>query len=337
MNLNKNILDRFRKGKFSFRDYRSVSSYFEKDQYDEKMRDTLYDDWNKTRPQGNSGFKASQVLEKLHRQIRVGRQRSTAEQFIHVFSRIAAVLILPAILTIGILASNKTSEQNQNWAKIVSPVGSRTQFQLPDGSSGWLNSGSSIKYPIAFNGNRRVEVSGEVWFSVVHKKKGDFKVSTRDFEVSVLGTEFNVISYPDEESSSVILERGKVAVRGLNRNFKAEIEPNEQITYNKQNNEVVKATVDAEALTSWRNGLLVFKNQPMSEIAKVLERKFNVDIVLNGDELENYIFRATFRDEKIEEILTLMASVAPIRYKIYDRQKLANDEFQKEKIEMWLN
>ncbi len=324
-------------GKFSFRDYRNVNSYFEEDHYEDKMRDALYDDWNTTTPTGQSGFNAEQVLAKLHRRIRVGRQRSNSQQFIHVFSRVAAVLILPALFTIGILMNNNEPEANLNWAQIVSPTGSRTQFQLPDGTNGWLNSGSSIKYPVAFNDNRQVEISGEVWFSVVHQESNDFKVKTRDFEVRVLGTEFNVISYPDEESSSVILEKGRVAIKGLNKNFKAEITPDQRLIYDRENNQLVKAEVDAKALNSWRNGLLVFKNQPMSEIAQVLERKFNVDIVLNGNELEDYIFRATFRDEKIDEILTLMASVAPIRYKIYNRTKLANDEFEKGKIEMWLN
>lgn len=324
-------------GKFSFRDYRTVSSYFENDQYDEKMRDDLFDDWNTTSPKGQSGFNAELLLNKLHQRMQLTGKRSKGQQFIHLFSRIAAVLILPALLTIAILASNNKPVADLNWAQIVSPVGSRTQFQLPDGTNGWLNSGSSIKYPVAFNDNRQVEVTGEVWFSVVHQNDNDFKVKTRDFEVQVLGTEFNVISYPDEESSAVILEKGRVAIKGLSQKFKAEISPDQRLTYDRSSNELLKSNVDALALNSWRNGLLVFKNQPMSEIARVLERKFNVDIVLNGNELEDYIFRATFRDEKIDEILNLMASVAPIRYKIHDRTKLANDEFQKAKIEMWLD
>jgi ferric-dicitrate binding protein FerR (iron transport regulator) len=258
--------------------------------------------------------------------------------FYRAFSKVAVVLIVPALITIAVLSylSINSPEKAESWAEIHSPVGSRTKFQLPDGSKGWLNGGSSIKYPINFMKHRNVEISGEAWFDVVHLKSEEFRVITPYFDVKVLGTQFNVISYDDETTAGIILERGKVLVLGKDQEVKEELNPDQQLTYNKSVKEFIKTSIDSKNYTSWKEGLLIFKNVPMSEIAKRLERRYNAEIILHGDSLKSFIFRATFKDENLDEICKMLSTVAPIKYKIHNREKLTDNTFARGKVEMWL-
>jgi ferric-dicitrate binding protein FerR (iron transport regulator) len=255
-----------------------------------------------------------------------------------IFSKVAVVLIIPALVTIVILSylSVNSPENAESWVEIHSPLGSRTKFQLPDGSQGWLNGGSSIKYPINFMKHRNVEVSGEVWLDVVHLKSEVFKVITPYFDVKVLGTQLNVIAYDNEATAEVVLERGKVLLLGKNQEVKEELNPDQYLVYNKSAKTLAKTYIDSKSYTSWKDGVLIFKNVPMSEIARRLERRYNAEIILHGDSLKSSIFRATFQDESLDEILKMLSTVAPVEYKIYNRRKQPDNTFAKGKVEMWL-
>jgi ferric-dicitrate binding protein FerR (iron transport regulator) len=207
---------------------------------------------------------------------------------------------------------------------------------LPDGTQGWLNGGSSIKYPINFMKHRNVEISGEAWFDVVHLNSEEFRVITPYFDVKVLGTQFNVIAYDDESTAEVILERGKVLLLGKDQEEKEELNPDQHIVYNKISKTLTKANIDSKSYTSWKDGLLIFKNVPMTEIARRLERRYNAEIILHGDSLKSSIFRATFQDENLDEICKMLSTVAPIKYIIHNREKLSDNTFAKGKVEMWL-
>ena len=209
-------------------------------------------------------------------------------------------------------------------------------FQLPDGSTGWLNSESSIKYLTDFGKKRLVEVSGEVWFDVVKKGNQDFKVETPYFDVKVLGTQFNVIAFDDEEYAEVILEEGAVEITGKDNVVKSRLAPNERFIQNISTKDYTKSTFDAKSYCAWKDGLLIFKNVPISEIATRIGRKYNADIILHGDALNSEIFRATFQDESLEEICRLLAAVAPIEYKIHKRIRQNNNLFSKNKVEIWI-
>ncbi|MDP2338055.1 MAG: FecR family protein, partial [Bacteroidota bacterium] len=297
MDTNQEKIRRFTSGKFSFNDYLSVSSYFQKEENNEGLKKNMEEEWNKTESTSNNQERLAQLLDKLHHQINLDHivKANSFQYFYRLFSKIAVVLIIPALITIAVLSylSINSPEKAESWAEIHSPVGSRTKFQLPDGTQGWLNSGSSIKYPINFIKNRNVEISGEAWFDVVHLKSEEFRVITPYFDVKVLGTQFNVIAYDDETTAEVILEKGKVLVLGKDNEVKGELKPDQQLVYNKSTKELIKTSIDSKNYTSWKDGLLIFRNVPMSEIARRLERKYNTEIILHGDSLKSSIFRAT--------------------------------------------
>ena len=340
MDIIKEKISRFTSDKFSFNDYLAVSSYFKDEDFDESLEKWMEEDWQETENATKAQKRLNLLLDRLHQQmgseeIKEGNRFSN---FYRVFSKIAAVLIIPALITITILgySSVNTPDNAESWAEIYSPLGSRTKFSLPDGTQGWLNSGSSIKYPVNFMQNRKVEVCGEVWFDVAHLESSEFKVITPDLYVKVLGTRFDVIAYQDESITEVILEKGKVLLLDKDDKVKGELKPDQQFVFNKSTKELVKNTICSKNYTSWKDGLLVFKNAPMSEIAQRLERRYNTEIILHGDSLKSSLFRATFQDEDLDEICKMLSTVAPIKYKIHKREKQADNTFTKSKIEMWL-
>lgn len=337
MDVNKEKIKRFTSGKFSFNDYLTVLSFFKEEENNDRLKASMESEWNETDHVNNNREGLSRILENLHLQINMSSDGTVSHNFYHAFSKVAVALFIPALIIIAIFSylSINSYEKSESWAEIQSPVGSRTRFQLPDGTQGWLNGGSSIKYPINFKKHRSVEVSGEAWFDVVHLKSEEFRVITPYFDVEVLGTQFNVIAYREETTAEIILERGKVLVLGKDREVKEELEPDQHLIYNKSTKTIIKAGIDSKSYTRWKDGLLIFKNVPMSEIAKRLERRYNVEIILHGDSLKSSIFRATFKDESLEEICRMLSTVAPIKCKIHDREKQEDDTYAKIKIEMW--
>jgi transmembrane sensor len=344
MNIDQEKIRRFISDKFSFSDYLFVSSCFEKEKKEEKLHEFMDVDWNQTSSSsdGERTERLSYLLDKLHHEININHKERLGfvKYSYRIFSRVASVLIIPAIITIAVLFywSNRTTEDVGSWTEIHSPLGSRTKFQLPDGTQGWLNGGSSIRYyPQDFRKHRDVEISGEAWFDVPHLNAQCFRVITPSFDVKVLGTRFNIVAYDDDKNVQVILERGKVQILGKKDGLvKGELDPDEQIIYDKNSKKISKTGIDAKSYTSWKDGLLIFKNIPMSEIARRLEHKYNVDIILHGDSLKSSIFRATFQDENLDEICKMLSTVAPIEYKILKREKQADNTFEKNKVEMWL-
>lgn len=340
MDTNKEKIRRFTSGKFSFNDYLSVSSFFKNEGNNEVLKERMESEWNETDHTNNNKERLSQILDNLHlqRNMNSNVKANVFQNFYHVFSKVAVVLIIPALITIAVLSylSINSPEKAESWAEIHSPVGSRTKFQLPDGSQGWLNGGSSIKYPINFMKHRNVEISGEAWFDVVHLKSEVFRVITPYFDVKVLGTQFNVIAYDNETTAEVILERGKVLLLGKDQEINEELNPDQHLVYNKSTKTLAKTDIDSKSYTSWKDGVLIFKNEPMSEIARRLERRYNAEIILHGDSLKSSIFRATFQDENLDEICKMLSTVAPIKYKIYNRKKQPDNTFAKGKVEMWL-
>lgn len=336
MDANKEKIRRFTSNKFSLNDYLSVSSCFKKEEFDGRLKQYMEEDWNETENSSSNQERLNKILDRLHQKININKGNSSF-RFYSLFSKVAVVLLIPALITIAVLSyfSMNNANRVEAWAEIHSPVGTRTKFQLPDGTEGWLNSGSSIKYPVSFK-DRSVEVSGEAWFDVVHRKSDVFRVITPYFDVNVLGTRFNVIAYDNEATDEVILEKGKVLILGKGQGERTELRPDQRFIYDKAARKSVRTSIDSKTYTSWKDGLLIFKNEPMTEIARRLERRYHVEIVLHGHSLESSIFRATFQDEGLEEICRMLSTVAPIQYRIHKREIQPDNTFTASKVEMWL-
>ena len=249
--------------------------------------------------------------------------------------RYAAFLTIPLLLTsllFGYLYFDGADEEEQ-YAEVTAATGSVIRYELPDHSVVWLNAGSTLRYPTVFrNDNRNVELKGEAYFEVEADKERPFYVNTSNgLKVYVYGTKFNVAAYDDDNYIETVLEKGKVNVITPNRETIV-LTPGEQLLYDKQSQKSVKNKVDVYGKIAWKDGKLVFRNTPLEEIFKRLERHFNVDIQYNNRCEKEYRYRATFRDETLSQILDYLAKSAKMKWKIEESQQQADDTFTKKKI-----
>ncbi|OXA84174.1 FecR family protein [Flavobacterium hibernum] len=236
--------------------------------------------------------------------------------------------------TTGNVSSNgeKIVYNSKNVTKAISnntltiPRGGQFFIQLADSTKVWLNSESQLKYPVAFvDGEiRQIElVYGEAYFEVSPstKHKGSrFKVKTQSQNVEVIGTEFNIKAYRDETSMYTTLVKGKVAIS--NATVKEFLEPSQQSKINFNSNTISISKVDVYNEISWRKGLFVFKGMPLKDIAKVLSRWYDVDIVFADPALGNVKFNGVLnKNQKLEDILTTIKNINFINaYEIKDHK-----------------
>jgi ferric-dicitrate binding protein FerR (iron transport regulator) len=275
------------------------------------------------------------ILYKIHYDIntRLSKRRVIALPGILQWAlSIAGALLIPLVIFMGIRNYREASLQKETWVEIKAPAWSRTQFSLPDGTTGWLNSNSSIKYGGDFITDRRVSLKGEAYFDVYQDKKRPFVVNTPDIMVKVLGTRFNIASYDDEKTVEVVLEEGSLLFNNIEKNKSFTMKPNDLVTYNKTMKDFSTEVVKPQKYMSWTEGRLVFRNDPLDVIARRLERWYNVNVELNGNPPKDLRWRATFTDDNLEEVLILLKRSLHVDYKIVSPQVKPDETFSRKKV-----
>jgi hypothetical protein len=208
------------------------------------------------------------------------------------------------------------------------PYGKRFELELSDGTIVHLNSGTTLKYPVRFiaGENRQVFLDGEAFFDVTKDKKHPFIVNADNLNIRVLGTHFNVSSYPEDNLTDVVLVEGSVGLYTANEKFDANkntvLKPGYKGSFNRKDNHIETKPVITDVYTSWMEGRLTFKNMSFTDITKKLERHYNVTIVNQNKKLANEKFYASFGDEPIEKVLSYFNDVHGINYTIKNNEIL---------------
>ena len=329
------ILKKFTSGKYSLRDFRLVSRWFSDKNNEAELKDTIRHHWDEfsietTNSEKDLSLVFYQIKQKISSEKAVVNFRVRMQNF---YMRAAAILLLPLLLyNVYTTFLNASDIDNQSSVEIFSPMGARTRFMLPDGTQGWLNSGSSLKYATNFQKKRNLALVGEAWFEVVHNENKPFVVSTSALDIQVLGTKFNVAAFPEEKVTEVVLQEGKVNVRENKGLSWAEMKPDEKYTYNQELNTNTIQKVNADQFSAWKDGMLVFRNEPLSEVLKRIGRWYNVGFVMNDSALSKLRFRATFKEEQVEEVIRLISLTIPIEYSFDSRKLNEKGEFQKRTV-----
>lgn len=247
--------------------------------------------------------------------------------------------LLTAVAAIFVLAggfyffSDLLKSSDKFNAEIVAGKGVRKSISLPDGTLVWLNSGSKLRYDegMAKGATREVHLDGEAYFDVVKNKQHPFIIHTQKIAIKVLGTVFNVKAYPEDNTTEATLIRGSIEL-SIN-NVPAQrmiLKPKEKfaLTESKLKKEGYKrklvieniqplAVAEKEYLeeTSWMENKLVFRNTSFEEMVPILERWYNIRIVINNDKLKSYAFTGIFENETIEQALHAMQLIRPFKFK----------------------
>lgn len=291
--------------------------------------------WHACRPPFDPGYIE---VGKAHNQImkKIGGKRSAQSLFILWWQRVAAIVLLPlGLLTMYFLLDHRNVSDPVVWQEITAPYGTTSQIELPDGSTVWLNTGSRLRYPTAFQDKKRsVTLAGEGFFEVHSDKLHPFIVETNGMQITATGTKFNVEAYPSDSMAAVTLMEGKVDVRFENQTQTA-LKHNQRVTYNVQTKKYNLFNTEAQRWALWKEGKLVFRDESLEEVFKRIGRAYNVEIAVKDHSIANQTYRATFDGESLEEILRLLKLTAPLKYTRSGKIKLDDGSYTKEKIEVY--
>jgi len=220
-----------------------------------------------------------------------------------------AAVILIAVLSGALIHSLMTGGAQENlYSEIVVPMGQMTQVNLPDGSKVWLNSGSVFKYPTEFDRSaRQVYIDGEAFMEVAKNKRKPFVVNTKKFSVEVLGTSFNVSAYSTENSANVTLVEGSVLLCPEDKKWSKNLTPGQSAMMEDGKMPEIRE-VNTDFYTTWKNGKIVFRKEILEEIARKLERWYNVEIKFKDESLKTLKFSGTFlKNKPIDQVFTSLS------------------------------
>lgn len=250
------------------------------------------------------------------------RPGSGAKQTKKILSRrwisvAAAVLIVAAAGFAGYFISDiKPFRTAPQPFTISVGCGQKASITLPDGTLVWINSNSSVSYDASYNRRvRNVELEGEAFFEVARNPDKPFCVTTQGLEVEVLGTEFNVKSYPDDDLITTGVREGHVVVRYGQREM--ELARLQMSSYRKSDGRFLRSDIaDMAAVDYWRSDILVFDATALGEIAKTIERMYGINVLFQNDALRKICFSGTINNSSVVNIFDMISLSYPISYRI---------------------
>lgn len=353
--MKKEFLNRYLAGACSEAELKEVIAWFMDEAGTEKGKEMLFQVWEKSTDQDDTGTDFDAVLHRIHHQINIHEAEKMVDNpggsiFIYHRKRkllkwirnIAAILLIPVLgFSIYMAIHDQLRQDNAVVTapeyEVTASVDATTKVTLPDGSLVWLNRGSTLVYPAAFDTeSRQVKLTGEGYFSVAHNKKIPFVVCTEDIKVVARGTEFNLMAYPDESSIETSLVNGQVDLVKIDKNGKdqpiIQIKPSELASFSKIKNKMVVSKITDERYWSWKEGKLIFVNESMDIVIRKLSRWFNVEIEIRDKALLDLSYTATFVNESLSQVMELMAMATPIRYSIAERNEISEGLYSKRKV-----
>lgn len=341
--IDKDLLDRYLAGKGTPEDRATLVKWFSSLDDGYALRRASLAKWEEegTRMEAS---RAASLLDRINHMIRLQERpaavhRRSQGKFIRVLTRIAAVLFIPLVISLWLLRDNILPAGSEPVSsQIVCPPGTRVMFHLPDGSSGWLNGGSTLEYPTRFKGKvRNVKLAGEGFFNVESSQRKPFRVTANSIHVSAKGTQFNVRAYPGSGLSDVTLVEGIVEL-SRTRSGRVEklgdLKPGQVFSADDAGSRMHISTADVEKRTAWKDGKLIFRDDNFRDLVRMLNRWYNMNIIILDKELESYAYVGTFQDETLEEVLKLLALTSPIQYRDLGRARRDDGTFEMRTIEL---
>lgn len=228
------------------------------------------------------------------------------------------------------IGSNGLAHVKAQMLVAATPRGGTYRLILPDGTVVWLNAATSLKFPSSFKDlsdgqNRNVELTGEAYFEVAKDKSHPFIVKTKLQEVKVLGTHFNVSSYPDDDDIKTTLLEGSVRVSSLGKKDDVLLIPNQQSIVTA--NSIQVKTVYPDEVISWKMGEFSFGSEPLGSIMKNVARWYNVEVVFADKALAAKPFSGTItRYGNITKVLSLLETTGEVKFKINGRTVTATSK-----------
>ena len=250
------------------------------------------------------------------------RETKPKRQWLGAFVRIAAIFILGAGVW-GIYQWRTTIPEDASLVTRSNPPGQRAQFRLPDGSKVWLSVASRLTFPAKFSGDERwVELEGEAFFDVKHDTRRPFTVRCGTLQTKVLGTSFNISSYPGQLLHTVSLVTGKVEVSypGSATATPTVLAPKQQLEWDIEKNTAQVKSFDQNKVLAWRSGTLTFEDADFLQVVSLLERWYGVSINYSKEPGVQWNVYGKFENESLTYVLDILALSKDFEYSMEDDQ-----------------
>lgn len=281
-----------------------------------KLFGDLREIWLSAGVSGNKDeFNLDKAIEKFKQKIHQSSRKIYMQRIGIIFKYAAIALLLFALPVFYFLGRN-SSIPEESYTTIACAYGDKSTINLPDGSLVYLNSGSKLTFNNNFQHQfRRVSIEGEAYFSVRENPQIPFIVKAADVEIKVLGTEFNVKAYPEEDIISTTLAEGKIEL-GV-KNQKIMMEPKQRLDYDLLAREMTLYDLaDITPDIEWKEGRLIFRNESLEELELKLERWFDVDIDFADENVKKRRFTGILERESILETLSYFNLSQHVGYRI---------------------
>ncbi len=313
---------------FGAADYKEKRQLFRSSESNQMLREH----WENAEKEALSSEKPES--EALYKKIQSNKKRFYINPLAVFIDKYAAAIIL-LLLAGGVFSYVLFFDINGYTVPKITgkhaPKGQVINFFLPDGSQVYLNSGSTLRFPETYNSDKRsAELTGEAYFIIKKNAEKPFTVKTSDIKISVLGTEFNLSAYPENETVETTLNSGSVKLSHTNSlTQKARhiiLMPGHKADFYKQEKTFVSDKVNTQLYTSWIHGKLIFDDSPLSKIIPILERKYDKEFRAEDDLLEKHRLTMTITNESFEQILKMIEKTTPIVFKATGKHILIREK-----------
>lgn len=338
-------------------DLQALQKYLDTDEALRKKYELLKEYWEqKNVIQTNTGSAFQKVLQQIRQAEDESGQKAPVGYTVKKKGTVAflfrisaaAVLLVACFISAYYIFSSKNKSRpvaNQNSNKILwqvkeTPKAAKSAFTLPDGTRVVMNADSRLEFPAVFKGTtREVFLKGEAYFDVRHDEAVPFIIHTSKMNIKVLGTEFNVRSYPEDSVSETTLIRGLIEVTLNGRpSDKIILRPKEKLTVSNESAQNTITSAKASQIpadtrlvisklhyvspadsaiveTSWLDNKLVFQNKSFSELSVDLERRYGVTIEFSNAQVKTFRFTGIFEKENIDQVLNALSLTEKFNYK----------------------
>lgn len=244
-------------------------------------------------------------------------ERTIYEKRIRKIVLKVAAVVLPLLLisSLGYFFNDHIDILNETtYAELSVPKGEDARLFFQDGTEVFLNADTRIRYPEKFGLRKReVWIDGEAYFNVATNNRRPFVVHAHNTRTVVIGTSFNVNAYGDSEKIQVVLDEGKTFFQVSENSFP--MLPGQKIEYDKITGKTtLHNLVRSHNASLWKKNMVYFYDTPLSEVMKVLERKYNVEFHVQSPKALDYTYTLTTKQASIDEILQELQKIAPVKF-----------------------
>jgi len=323
MQINKELIQRYHLGQCSEEEQQMVEQWLESDEAEVSFPEGAdlpameAKGWKKISSRYHLSDKSRSPAREHPVKLTAGN--TSRRRYKMIWQLAACMALVVAAAVFYVTGTNPGQSGGLAYQQIRADKGQKLNVTLPDGTLVWLNSESSLKYPVKFGtGPRKVQFTGEAYFSVAKDPAHPFIITTSKTSIRVLGTKFNVREYGTETATSVVVAEGRVRFGGIASPEHLILTVNQRgifSVHGKDSTTLDKDKVFAEKYLAWKNNELILDNQSLAHVKLTLERWYNVKITIHSEKLSRERYSGSFSNPSLKQVLESISFAVKCSYK----------------------